>query len=755
MNPPPDISAPDWTRQFTLGRFVLLLAALVLAAYPEVVLGTHSFFYRDFGLFTYPVAYYSHESFWHGQVPLWDPLNNCGIPFLAQWNTTVCYPLSLVYLLLPLRWSLDYFCLGHLVLAGVAMYLLALRWTGNRFAASVAGLAFALNGVTFNCLMWTSNLAALAWMPLVILCVEQAWREGGRKIVCAALAGAMQMLAGAPEIILLTWALLGTLWLGQIFSRTVPLKISFARFAGGFVLVLALSAVQLLPFLELLRQSHRDVSTSGLWSMPAWGWANFLVPLFRCEKTLLGVFFQKGQQWTSSYYPGVAVLALAVIATIKNPSARTRWLAGAAIAGAVLALGDNGVVYSLLRKVIPAVSLARYPIKFVVLTTFALPLLAALAADFIARIPVEKIPSLKKNLFVTGAVLALAIVAVPVVSYLFPHPPEQWRDVAGNAGARILFLTAILALVFQLAKTRRAWLGVGVLLLLGLDILTHMPRQNPTVINEAYGPLNLGMSSPPRPGEFRAMVSPLAAAYLASAGTPDAAGHLIGLRRALYDDCNLPEHVAKIDGFFSLHLRESDDVLNRIYTPTNFPAGLVDFLGAAQISDDRDMFLWQARTNSLPLATAGQQPVFAGESETLRAISAPAFDPRRVVYLPPAARDNTAATNPTVATILGTRFSAQRITLDIEAAQPAWVVLAQSFHPCWRATVDGRPTRLWQANHAFQAVEILAGRHEVKLVYRDTAFECGAGLSAAALAGCGVYWLRRRAGGRLFHTGSS
>ena len=28
--------------------------ALLFAAYPEVILGTHSFFDRDFGLFTYP-----------------------------------------------------------------------------------------------------------------------------------------------------------------------------------------------------------------------------------------------------------------------------------------------------------------------------------------------------------------------------------------------------------------------------------------------------------------------------------------------------------------------------------------------------------------------------------------------------------------------------------------------------------------------------------------------------------------------------
>ena len=43
---------------------------------------------------------------------------------------------------------------------------------------------------------------------------------------------------------------------------------------------------------------------------------------------------------------------------------------------------------------------------------------------------------------------------------------------------------------------------------------------------------------------------------------------------------------------------------------------------------------WETRTNYLPLVTAGQRPVFAGDDEALRAVFAPDFDSRRVVYLP-------------------------------------------------------------------------------------------------------------------------
>src|SRR5208337_177390 len=64
------------------GWFAVLLALLTLASYPQVFLGFQTFVHRDFGLFSYPIAYHFRESFWHGELPLWNPLNNCGTPFL-------------------------------------------------------------------------------------------------------------------------------------------------------------------------------------------------------------------------------------------------------------------------------------------------------------------------------------------------------------------------------------------------------------------------------------------------------------------------------------------------------------------------------------------------------------------------------------------------------------------------------------------------------------------------------------------------
>ena len=111
-----EVAADRW---LTPGRFSTILAILIFTAYPDVVLGIRTFGFRDFAIFGHPVAFYIRESFWRAEIPLWNPLNNCGIPFLAQWNTLVVYPGSLFLLVLPLPWSLGMFCLAHAELGGL------------------------------------------------------------------------------------------------------------------------------------------------------------------------------------------------------------------------------------------------------------------------------------------------------------------------------------------------------------------------------------------------------------------------------------------------------------------------------------------------------------------------------------------------------------------------------------------------------------------------------------------------------------
>ncbi len=276
--------------------FTALLALLILASFPQILSGFQTFVVRDFGNFSYPIAHYLRESFWRGEIPLWNPLNDCGLPFLAQWNTQALYPPALFYLIFPLSWSLGVFSLLHLFLGGLGMFQLARCWTQNHFAAAFAGIVFAFNGLMLNSVLWPAIIAGLGWMPWVVWLAERAWREGGKMVMIAAIAGAMQMLSGAVEVTALTWVLLGALGFVDLVRGKFPRGKVFSRALLVVLLISGLAAAQLLPFLDLLGHSHRQENYLGSqWSMPSTGWLNFLVPLFHYHSSGDGYFVQSGQ----------------------------------------------------------------------------------------------------------------------------------------------------------------------------------------------------------------------------------------------------------------------------------------------------------------------------------------------------------------------------------------------------------------------------------------------------------------------------
>ena len=731
---------------FQPGIFALLLAVLIAASYPDALFWGKSFVFRDFGIFTCPNAYFQRESFWRGEFPLWNPLNNCGIPFLAQWNTVCLYPLSLIYLLLPLSFGLTLFLLGHLFLAGFGMYLLALQWTKNPLAAVIAGMVFTFNGMTMNCLMWLSNLAALAWMPWVILLMEQAWRAGtNRRAIAAALVAAAQLLAGAPEIIAFTWMILAGLFIGQtIQDQRINGRI-LLRTICIVVITTLLTMAQLLPFFDLLAHSERTTSYgTSLWTIPLWGWANFFVPLFHCYRAPLGVYFQPTQDWVSSYYIGIAALALAVLAIILGRRMRVWLLAIFAVSGFLVALGEQGYLYPLLLKVFPPLGFMRYPIKFEFLTVFSIPLLAAFGIAQLQNSDKELLARAWKWTVAISMLFIVTIGGILFYAWLRPFPHEHWPLLCANGLMRGVFLALILGaiLLFKKIQAPPTWAIARLLLILffWLDFMTGVPRQNPTVAAPVFQPglLAQKMEPLPKPGQSRALMTKQSHDVVYSSMLTDTYDDFLGRRFALLGDCNILDDIPVPDGFYSLYIKEQRALFTRLFlSPTNaFPTGLADFLGVSKISDPQNFLAWQSRANYLPFCSIGAKPEFVEVSNTPAFLFAKDFDARKIVFLPPAAKEQLKDAGPANGTIRQLKIEAQRIDLKEEADAPAMLVLSQAYYHPWRASIDGKPTQIFQANYAFQALEVPAGLHEVTLIYDDRAFHIGLFVSACALAGC-------------------
>ncbi|MGH7941072.1 MAG: YfhO family protein [Limisphaerales bacterium] len=748
---------------FAPSRFAVLLAVLVVASFPQVILGLQTFVVRDFGFFAYPLAYFQKQCFWHGQIPFWDPYNNCGVPFMAQWNTMPLYPPSLIYLLLPLAWSLSLFCLLHLWSGGLGMYFLARRWTGNEFAGAFAGTAWTFSGMTLNLLMWPSHTATWSWMPWVILAVEAAWRQGGAHIAMAAIAGAFQMLAGGPEIIFFTWLILAALWVQQLVRNEFPRKM-FWRFPAVAAAVAAMAAAQLLPFLDLAAHSQRHAGYADLrWSMPGHGWVNFLVPMAFGGVRAEGIFFQDGQGWTSSYYLGMAALLLALVAVWKCRNHRVWLLLVFAAIGVICALGGNTPIYPAFRKACPQLAFITYPVKYLLLVTFTAPLLAAFS--------LARIQELKRQIAGTGMLLLCLMIAVILwLSRSLPANAETAAAIQdGLWRLGFLILTGIVLIViarncgwafeangngagFRVARLRGKMavplLFVVLIVIAWIDVLTHEPSQNPTVPPGVYQPGlargYLAMQPQPELGGSRAMVSPKAFMQFIQLGLRNPAKNYEAKRLGYCADCNLLDATPKVDGFFSLTTRENDGLISLIYGATNDFPRLDDFLGVSQMTAPDEMYHWLPRKTFLPLVTAGQTPFLMDDWNTLDLLENSNFDGSRMVFIGEEDKPLINVTNAAPARVMDSTFQNSSVKIAVASPAPCIVVVAQTFYHDWRASVDGRNVPLLRANYAFQAVQVPKGNHHIVLRYVDRAFQFGAAVSVIAWICCLAGLVRSR-----------
>lgn len=715
--------------------FGLFLALALIATHPGVFFGSRALFFRDYGVLGYGFVHHYREAILDGELPLWNHLSNCGQPFLGQWGTLVLYPLSLIMVIFPMPWALGFFCLLHLWIGGMGMRKLALDLKLGGFAAALAGTLYTFNGATLSSLMWPNYTVALGWLPWVLWSVRHAWTKGGRWTLGAAVLATLQMLTGVPEVILFTWFIASLWMLADIITQRGQLLRYIPRFLGVILLVSGLSAAQLLPFFETLELSHRVAGFgTNNWSIPWWGWVNLFVPMIRQMLTYQGTYFQEGQEFVSTYYFGAAVMLLAIAGLFRSER-RMRWLwAGVALLGMLLAIGGNLPGYATLRAVVPVWSLIRFPVKFIYLAVPALVLLAAFGWQSIATGKARNWLSDGKRVGLIIGIVGSVMLLVFAIAWAGRTEFDNWPVIRSNTMLRFLVCAGLLGLMHYVlteADAAKRLLGqVALLAVLVGEAALHFPKLNPTVASEVFAPnvvREYQKFPEPQPTNFyRVFITPKAEAALLMSNKPEFEPEFFGRRLALWSNLNLLDGMPKLNGSSTLPSRWEKEVEEAIYSRTNNPpARLVDFLGARFESSSESAVAWVPRTNALPLVTAVERVYPANdEREVLRRMTAPDFDPLKEAWL---FSGGLPMTNPRAAQTKVSNLVVKRheVTFRVEADQFTAVVIAQSWHPAWKATINGEPTELIRANHAFQAVVIGMGRYDVRLVYEDEQFITG------------------------------
>jgi len=67
----------------------------------------------------------------------------------------------------------------------------------------------------------------------------------------------------------------------------------------------------------------------------------------------------------------------------------------------------------------------------------------------------------------------------------------------------------------------------------------------------------------------------------------------------------------------------------------------------------------------------------------------------------------------------------QSVTVSVNAPTDGFVFLSDNYYPGWKAYIDGKETKIYRADYSFRAVQISAGNHVIRFVYDPPLFRTG------------------------------
>ena len=360
-----------------------------------------------------------------GYLPLWNPYIFSGMPLFGAAQAGVLFPLNWFYLAFSAPTATNLMMLSTYVLAALGAYLYARRSGSSIAGAALTSLVWQCSGFLVAQIGHTNIVHTAALLPWLLWGVDGYGESGKRsRGVLLAVLVAVQVFAGHQQT--LVYALIVAAAYAIVMWRATKKSAESSKQSRAFYVWslafiaagLMLAAVQILPTLELLRNSLRsdasyDFFTS--FSLPPRFLWTFFAPyvvgggdgqLFRAPYV--------GPAFYGEYvgYVGLATIALAALALILKRDVRTKFWGVVGIAGLILALGRYAPfgLYKLIYAV-PVINLFRVPARHLMEVEFALAVLAGRGLTAIAAAR-DRAKVLKWVLSVAVVVFVLTCLAI-------------------------------------------------------------------------------------------------------------------------------------------------------------------------------------------------------------------------------------------------------------------------------------------------------------------------------------------------------
>jgi len=763
---------------------------------------------RDLGPYFIPPRFFWVESIKNGNFPLWNPYQFSGHPFFANPQHGLFYPLNSLFFLLPFDVAFNGIIILHFFLGGLFTYFFLKDLKVNVTGALISGLIFMLSGYFLSVHGLLTILLSSIWTPLIMLFFRRAvLKRGFKNEIWASVFMALSFLGGGIEIVY------GNFFVLLIMACFLPFP--YAECAGDkplrykfigrvhvywrrmrslifiSILFLFLSAIQLIPFLELF---HHSIRGDGIAYQEAtvWSFAPKDILLFFLPDAY-GYFLDIKKYWVSqcwfkTLYTGGLPFILSAIFLIFGKGRRLYLVL--VLFSLFLSLGKYNPLYPLVFKYVPFFNGIRYPAKFLYIFIFVLSVTAGLGFQKLSEY--SKVNQ-KKRLKHLLLVFSLVAGSLLLLSALGHHEVEHFLKLKGvdlpdfnylpvnfHHAQRFLFYLVLFFLLLRVGYEVRwkGWVKLFLLFFLITDLFGNMGFYGKEETKDYFQKTNaLEMISPDN--DFFRLFS---TAKTISQDTTIIIGEpnsLSVLKEKNLPSMNLLFKLRDMWGIDVIRVKRTDDLYKAFTNTASISTThLIDLYGVKYITSvtplkgknkfeliyarleglggkredllkENTIKLYRNR-NPLPRAWLIKNFRVMDSQEILQKMIQKEFQPGQEVLLeegpkwtnpstPPFTKERGNVAKPPSAYPEPAQIMSEgnnRLGLQVSATENSLLVLSDSYYPGWKGFVDGKKTKIYRADYNFRAIPLDAGTHQVEFVYDPMSFKLGAGATLLGIFGC-------------------
>ncbi len=664
-------------------------------------------------------AEYKRQNYLKGNMPLWNPYQAGGYPFLASMGSSMFNPFEIILYILPSKYSWDVYMLFRLLFSGFFMYLYMRELKYSVTASLTSAIAYMFSAPM---IIHVSDIHPNPSMlfPMFFFIMEKLYQNQNKMTVIAtSIVIALSVFSGFPEHVTMI-SLIGLAYflLRCITGKEKFLK-SFCNISLAFTLGIFTGLIVIIPFIEFLflnGWTNHDPET-GLKAVNPDQILYIFIPYFK------GLFY--------NYYIGITPFLLIFMAFRRKEDNNIIYYFGILL---FLLIGKIfGFPLINLLGSLPILNMIHFPFNTGQVLSFITSILAGAGMEHLYS---GKIRSASVYISI---LICMVITSLPCAIY--PADIFNSKVYYHIVIKFILLLSALMTYLFLRHNHKRTAIIFSVIL--SIEMFSFIPRERLKKLD----------SFPEVP-----YIKFLKKEQVIH----NCRSRVYGIQGTLYPNVATAYQIDDLGFYLPLVINNFAKFFHKLvnadyFTGDFFPAlrqnidfknNMLDMLNLEYLLLPRELYLEDPRWKQ----------VYAGEVNIYRNIRVlpRVFTVHRAIFLKTDKetleflKQNTENLNkicviydeeikekpdfsPEGSEALIIRYDTDEVIIDASMKNPGFLVLNDMYYPGWKVFVDNKEEKIYRTNFLFRSVFLKEGNHKVRFIFFPYSYYTGKIISLAVI----------------------